>query len=156
MWTPFDAFWSAKYLNFAQKLPLLTTRHIFLESRHPKVTKNSYYVSSTEGSQKKASAHGLVGQDIQNCLNRNLFLVRTLENGLQAISSSTTNVLNLWKWHYLVFSKFLRKLGKLIKWDKAPKTVQIKIWSKEPSKKMVSKLPWAQEPILWAFENSIF
>ena len=117
---PFGAFWSVKYLNFAQKLPLRTTRHIFLERKHRKVTKNSYYVSSTEGSQKKVSAHGLVGQGVQNCLNWNLFLVSNLENGLQAISSSTTNVFNLWKWHYLVFCKFLRKLGK---WDKASKTV---------------------------------
>ena len=36
-----------------QKLVLQTTHHIFLESRHPEVTKNSNYVSSTKGSQKK-------------------------------------------------------------------------------------------------------
>ena len=30
----------------------MTTHHTFLESRHPEVTKNTYYVLSPEGSQK--------------------------------------------------------------------------------------------------------
>ena len=55
----FGPFWSVKYLNFGQKLPIRTTYHNFLESRHPKVTKILYYVLSPEGSQKKVSAHGL-------------------------------------------------------------------------------------------------
>ena len=33
-------FWFLKYLNFGQKLPIQTTHHTFLESRHPEVTKN--------------------------------------------------------------------------------------------------------------------
>ena len=36
---PFGPFWSVKYLNFGQKLPIQTTHHTFLESRHPEVTK---------------------------------------------------------------------------------------------------------------------
>ena len=56
---PFGPFWSVKYLNFGQKLPIRTTHHTFLESRHPEVTKNPYYVLSPEGSQNKVSAHGL-------------------------------------------------------------------------------------------------
>ena len=51
--SPFRPFWSVKYLNFGQKLPIQSTHHIFLESRHPEVTKNPYYVLSPEWSQKK-------------------------------------------------------------------------------------------------------
>ena len=57
--SPFGPFWSVKYLNFGQKLPIWTAHHTFLESRHPEVTKNPYYVFSPKGSQKKVSAHGL-------------------------------------------------------------------------------------------------
>ena len=50
---PFGPFWSVKYLNFGQKLPIRTTHHTFLESEHPEVTKNPYYVLSPDGSQKR-------------------------------------------------------------------------------------------------------
>ena len=40
-----------------QKLPIQTAHHTFLESRHPEVTKNPYYVLSPKGSQKKISAN---------------------------------------------------------------------------------------------------
>ena len=53
---PFGQFWSVKYLNFGQKLPVQPTYHTFLESRHPEVTKNLYYALSPEWSQKKVSA----------------------------------------------------------------------------------------------------
>ena len=49
----FGPFWSVKYLNFGQKLPIWTTHHTFLESRHPEVTKNPCYVLSPVGSKKK-------------------------------------------------------------------------------------------------------
>ena len=39
---PFGLFWSVKYFNFEQKLPIRTAHHIFIESRHPYVTKNPY------------------------------------------------------------------------------------------------------------------
>ena len=42
---PFGLFWSVKYLNFGQKLPIRTAHHTFLESRHAGVTKNPYYVN---------------------------------------------------------------------------------------------------------------
>ena len=35
-------FWSAKYLNFGQKLLIRTAHHTFLESRHPEVFQNLY------------------------------------------------------------------------------------------------------------------
>ena len=50
---PFAPFWSVKNLNFGENLPIQTAYYTFLESRHPKVTKNPYYVLSPEGSQKK-------------------------------------------------------------------------------------------------------
>ena len=59
MWSPFGPFWSAKYLNFGQKLPIRTTHQTFLESRHPEVTKNPYHVLSPEWSQRGVSVHGL-------------------------------------------------------------------------------------------------
>ena len=55
MWSLFGSFWSVKY----QMLPIRIAQHTFLESRHPEVTKNSYYVLSSEGQSKKVSAHGL-------------------------------------------------------------------------------------------------
>ena len=50
---PFGPFWSIKYLNFGQKLPIRTTHHTFSESKHAEVTKNQYYALSPVGSQKK-------------------------------------------------------------------------------------------------------
>ena len=37
-------FWSVKYLNFGPKLPIRTAHHTFLQSRHPEVAKNQFYV----------------------------------------------------------------------------------------------------------------
>ena len=53
----FGLFWSVKYLNFGQKLPIRTAHHTFLESRHPEVTKNSYYVLIPQG---ESMARGLI------------------------------------------------------------------------------------------------
>ena len=58
---PFRPFWSVKYLSFGQKLPIWTAHHTSVESRHPEVTKIPYYIFSLEDSQKKVSAHGLIG-----------------------------------------------------------------------------------------------
>ena len=59
--SPFGLFWSVKYLNFGQRLPIRATHHIFLESGHHEVTKNAYYGLSPKGSQKKkVSANGLI------------------------------------------------------------------------------------------------
>ena len=57
---PFGLFCSVKYLNFEQKLLIQTAHHIFLENRHPEVTKNPNYVLSPKGSKKKVSANGLI------------------------------------------------------------------------------------------------
>ena len=49
----FGPFWSVKYFPFEQKLPIRTVHHIFLESRHPEVTKNLYYLCPLRGAKKK-------------------------------------------------------------------------------------------------------
>ena len=49
----FGPFWSVEYLNLEQNLPIWTVHHTFLESKHPEITKNPYYVLFLEGSQKK-------------------------------------------------------------------------------------------------------
>ena len=54
-----DLFWSAKYLNFGQRLPIQTAHHTLLESSHPEVTKYPCYVLWS-GEPKKVSAHGLI------------------------------------------------------------------------------------------------
>ena len=57
------------------KIPQIwTTHHTFLESRHPEVTKNRYYFFSSEWSQKKISAHGLV--TLSGIVVIHLFLTR--------------------------------------------------------------------------------
>ena len=56
---PLSPFWSVKYLNFGQKLQIWIAHHTFLESRHPEVTKNPYYILYLKGNQDKVSAHGL-------------------------------------------------------------------------------------------------
>ena len=66
---PFGPFWSVKYLNFGQKLPIRSAYHTFLESRHPEATRKSYYVLSIEGSQKKISAHGLWEKRIDHSIS---------------------------------------------------------------------------------------
>ena len=49
----FGPSWSVKYLNFGQKLPIRTTHHTFLESRHPEVTNNPYHVLPPSGAKKR-------------------------------------------------------------------------------------------------------
>ena len=43
---PLGPCWSVKYLSFGKKLPIWAVHDSFLESRHPEVTKNPYYVLS--------------------------------------------------------------------------------------------------------------
>ena len=51
---------SVKNLSFGQKLPIWAVHYTFLESKHPDVTKNPYYVLAPKGSQNKVSAHILI------------------------------------------------------------------------------------------------
>ena len=56
----FGLFWSAKYLNFQQKLPIWTTHHICLESRQPEVIKVHIMFCPPRGAKKKVSSYGLI------------------------------------------------------------------------------------------------
>ena len=58
VWSQFGLFWSIKYLNFGQMLPIPTAHDTFLGRRHTEVTKTPNYVLYPKGSQKKTSAHG--------------------------------------------------------------------------------------------------
>ena len=49
----FGPFWSVKYLNFGQTLPIRTAHYAFLKSKDPEVTKNPYYVLSLSAEPKK-------------------------------------------------------------------------------------------------------
>ena len=68
----FGPFWSVKYLNFGQKLPIWTAQHTFLESRHSEVFENLYYVLSPEEIQREVSAHGLYNQNLSSVNSKNL------------------------------------------------------------------------------------
>ena len=59
---PFCPFWSVKYLNFWQKLPIWKMHHAFLESRHPELLKIHILFCPSSGAKKKVSAYGLVGK----------------------------------------------------------------------------------------------
>ena len=59
MWSPLGLFWSAKYLNFEQKLPIRTAHHIFLERRQHEFTKIHVMVCP-HGEPKKVSDYGLL------------------------------------------------------------------------------------------------
>ena len=61
-YSKFIFMWSILFCRtpkFRQTLPIGTAYYSFLETKHPEFTKNSYYVLSLEGSQKKVSVYGL-------------------------------------------------------------------------------------------------
>ena len=60
MWSPLCPILVYKIPQFWAKLAIRTAHHTLLESRHPKATKNPYYVLSPKGSQKIVSPHGLL------------------------------------------------------------------------------------------------
>ena len=63
---------------------------------------------------------GKVTQSIQNILNWNLVTGSFLENYLEAISSSKTNVLSVGKGLFSVFCKFLSDEVETISWESEP------------------------------------
>ena len=64
--TPFGLFWSVKYFNFEQKLPIRTAHHIFLESRQPEVTKIHIMFCPRRGAKKGISLW--TNTSVQRCL----------------------------------------------------------------------------------------
>ena len=55
MWSPLWSILVCKVPQFWEKATTSEAHHTFLETRHPEVTKNSYYVLSPEWSQKMVS-----------------------------------------------------------------------------------------------------
>ena len=116
---PFGPSWSVKYLNFEQKLPIRTTHYTFLESRHPEVTKNSYYVFSPEGSQEKVSAYGLFWHMLNFCPT--LVLCLWIEkiyctNGSNLLSKPIAWSLTILKWFGRQSKVFERSISNDIKY----------------------------------------
>ena len=66
----FGPFWSVKYLNFEQKLPVWTADHTFVESGHHEVIKNPCYFFVSRGERRKISAHGLTLSFEIECTSR--------------------------------------------------------------------------------------
>ena len=53
---PFGPFWSVKYLNVWEKLPIWTVHHTFQESRHPEFTKIHIMFCALKGAKRGISS----------------------------------------------------------------------------------------------------
>ena len=60
---------------------------------------------------------GKMRQSFQNYLNKMLAIGSSLENVFEATLSSKTNVLSVWKKHFLVFCKFLSDEVETVFWE---------------------------------------
>ena len=77
MWSP---LW---FILVCKKPQFRTAHHISLERRHPEVTKDSYYVMSSEGSQKRRQLmHYLVRTENFPKITCSLIRTNTLQNTL--------------------------------------------------------------------------
>ena len=113
----FGPFWSIKYFNFEQNLPILTAHHTSLESKLPKVTKNPFNVLFLEGSQKKVPAHGLY-VIIRTICDMNLYFMHYLHVVIVFFSTSLFYILN--SISFLIMSDlitFFNFLLTLFKWS---------------------------------------
>ena len=81
-------------------------------------------------------------QSFENYLYQNLVIGTFLENGFEGTLSSKTNVLRVWKGHFLVFLQ-------IFEWQS---------WNRFKGKwdNEFLKLPWTKKWMSWAFENGIF
>ena len=97
-------------------------------------------------------------QNIQSYLNQSLAIGSFLENSFEAILSSKTSVLIVWKEHCSVFCKFLSDKVERISWE-SEANVQHYLNQNlflGASQKMVLKVPWAETRMYGACEKSIF
>ena len=104
--TPFSPndLWSilvCKIPHFGQKLPIRTAHQFFLESRHPEVIKNPYYVLSPKRSQKK----GLSSLTINITKAFDLINTKNLLGEFYAITAP-----DFWKMHLLVLLKICPRI----------------------------------------------
>ena len=97
---------------------------------------------------------GKVGQSFQNYLNQNLVIGSLLENGFEATLSSKTNVLSVWKKHFLVFCKFLSDEGETIFTES-----EAKLWKlyklKFVNRKLLRKWFWSDLELINEFSEHL-
>ena len=70
---PFGLFWSVKYFNFGQKLPIRTAHHTFLEIRHPGLLKIHIIFCPLKGAKKGISSW--TNTSVQRCLLYHYFKI---------------------------------------------------------------------------------
>ena len=85
---------------------------------------------------------GKVRQNIQSHLNQSLVIGRFLQNGFEAMLSSKTSVVIVWKGHFLVFWRFLRDEVETIFWEIKRKRSKLFQW-KFGHKKLLRKCLWS-------------
>ena len=85
---------------------------------------------------------GKVRQNIESHLNQSLVIGRFLQNGFEAIFSSKTSVVIVWKGHFLVFWRFLSDEVETIFWEIKRKRSKL-FQSKFGHKKLLRKCLWS-------------
>ena len=85
---------------------------------------------------------GKVRQNIQSHLNQSLVIGRFLQNGFEAMLSSKTSVVIVWKGHFLVFWRFLSDEVETIFWEIKRKRSKLFQW-KFGHKKLLRKCLWS-------------
>ena len=85
---------------------------------------------------------GKVKQSIQSHLNQSLVIGMFVENGFEAMLSSKTSVVIVWKGHFLVFWRFLSDEVETIFWEIKRKRSKLFQW-KFGHKKLLRKCLWS-------------
>ena len=85
---------------------------------------------------------GKVRQSIQSHLNQSLVIGMFVENGFEAMLSSKTSVVIVWKGHFLVFWRFLSDEVETIFWEIKRKRSKLFQW-KFGHKKLLRKCLWS-------------
>ena len=78
-------------------------------------------------------------QSVQNYLNQYLVIGSFLKNGFEATLSSKTNVLSIWKGHFLAFCKLLEDEAQTVFWESEAKLSKL-FKSKFGWRKILGKL----------------
>ena len=101
-------------------------------------------------------------QSVKNCSKQNLVIRSLLETGFGAILRSKMNVLNLWKWHFSVFYKFVRDEIESAFWENEVNRSKL-FKAKVGHRKNLRKWFWSYLEvkkmnvlsILWTFEDEL-
>ena len=101
---------------------------------------------------------GKVRQSIQSHLNQSLVIGMFLENGFEAILSSKTSVVIVWKEHFSVFCKLFSDKVETIFWEseaKHSRLLKLKCGCRSFLQNGF-EATWSWNTMYWAFEKSIF